>query len=113
MKENGLSQTARNLANAWFELEGFEENPMFYERLGTRAFKKYIPITGDLANRYIWKPLLKVDWVQPGDIGSLKAAESFTRASEAVHMIGFMLFSSVLIYQRQRVSIHLLLQRSY
>ncbi|MHB8625514.1 MAG: glycosyl-4,4'-diaponeurosporenoate acyltransferase CrtO family protein [Aggregatilineales bacterium] len=80
--------------DAWFEPESFERQPGFYERLGIRTFKRYMPISGDLIYHLIWKKLGAPDLITPNSISSLRSMELVGRLLETVHLMGFAVMAS-------------------
>ncbi len=78
-------QVVKKVSDAWFEPKSFEQNPELYEKLGVRTYKKYMPTSGDLVCRLVWKRFGAPDWVQHGSLNSLKNMEMFTRLYEVIH----------------------------
>jgi len=68
------------------------ESPELYEKLGIRTFKKYLPTTGDLMYKYVWKKLGESDQVtlKPD---SVEKALNTTRAVEITHYAFLAIFS--------------------
>jgi hypothetical protein len=85
----------KKIADAWFDPKSFE-SPEVYEKLGVRTFKKYLPTSGDLIRRLVWKRFGDEAWVKHGDIQSLKHMEKFTRVFEGVHLAGVGVFSAAI-----------------
>lgn len=79
------------LATYWFSLRSFESD-RFYEKLGIKFFKKYLPTTGDLVHKHLWKRFGASDNVKPNDLTSLKDYVKSTIACEIAHIIGFILY---------------------
>lgn len=68
------------IADAYFEPKKFERNPKFYERLGVKFFKKYMPTSGDFVRRRRGaEPLIT-------DSSSLKKWEETTKQIEGLHL---------------------------
>ena len=72
------------------------ESPELYEKLGIRTYKKYMPTTGDLMYKYVWKKLGASNQVtlKPD---SIEAALSTTTACEKLHY-AFLAVYSVAMY---------------
>src|SRR5258706_15766097 len=87
-------QAVTLIADAWFEPKSFEQYPGLYENLGVKEFKKYMPISGDLIYRLVWKKFGELDMVKPHSLESLKTMENFTRFYEATHLAGFAVMSA-------------------
>lgn len=87
----GLKGINSSVANAWFDPKGFERNPVFYERLGVRSFKRYIH-TGDLMMRSPLHPFGGSGLIRDGSLLSLKRYETVTRFLEDLHLTAFSLF---------------------
>lgn len=73
------------------------ESPELYEKLGIRAYKKYMPTTGDLMYKYVWKKLgassqvtLKPD--------SIELALSSTKAYEIIHYAFLAVYSMAMYH---------------
>ena len=71
----------RWLTDHYFKPNHFESTTL-YESLGIKPFKKYLPTSGDLARRYIWKDPVSI---KP-NMESLIHYEKMTRAYEAIHL---------------------------
>jgi len=87
--------TVKKIADAWFDPKSFE-SPELYEAFGIRSVKKYLPTSGDLIRRLVWKRFGDEAWVKHGDIQSLKHMERFTRIFEGVHLAGVGVFSAAI-----------------
>ncbi|KKQ08908.1 hypothetical protein A3E66_04680 [Candidatus Daviesbacteria bacterium RIFCSPHIGHO2_12_FULL_37_16] len=79
-----FGQVVKRVSDAWFEPKSFEQNPEVYEKLGVRTYKKYVPTSGDLVRRLVWKRFGDESWVK-GNVDSLKSMERFTRIYEGIH----------------------------
>ncbi len=79
--------------DAWFRPKRFESE-RFYERLGARILKRYIPTGGDLVMRRIRRDHPERRWVTSG-LQSLRSYEKRTRLNESFHVIGFIVFAIV------------------
>ena len=88
-----FSETVNKITAAWFNPKSFE-SPEAYEKLGIRTIKKYLPTSGDLIRRVVWKRFGDEAWVKHGDIQSLKNQERFTRVFEGVHLAAVGVFST-------------------
>lgn len=86
-----FTKTADKILNAWFDPKSYESEEM-YEKVGIKTFKKYIPTTGDLVNKYFWKKIDPGDFVNKGE-SSLKNFETFTRVCETIHLSFFALMA--------------------
>jgi len=89
-----FKQTVGKITDAWFDPKSFEENPELYEKLGVRTYKKYMPISGDVVYRAVYKKLGAPDWARHGNLQSLKNMERFTRVLEAGHEAGLAIWAS-------------------
>lgn len=84
------------LAEWWFAPRSFESE-RFYERLGVRLVKKYIPTGGSWWNRIIWH---RLGW-HLIDLGAgtegLVRYEALTRDFETIHLSAFAVFTVLAI----------------
>lgn len=83
-----FKKTVKTVTDAWFDPKSFEQHPGFYERFGIRKFKRFVPTSGDLVNKLVWKKFGEDDSVKL-NLASLKDAEKFTRYAETIHMVYF------------------------
>src|ERR1035437_5814685 len=80
-------QTVGALADAWFDPKSFEQDPKLYEKLGVKKFKKYMPTTGDLVSRLVWKKYFGMpSMVGNGGEQGLRDGEFATRIYESIHL---------------------------
>src|SRR5579864_7914710 len=89
----GLTVARFSALDAWFRPKRFESE-RFYERLGARILKRYIPTGGDLVMRRIRRDHPERRWVTSG-LQSLRSYEKRTRLNESFHVIGFIVFAIV------------------
>ena len=75
----------RTVDSALEKVADFEAREL-YEKLGIRTFKKYLPTTGDLMCRYVWKKLLGGN-VVTGDLDSVEKLLSDVRRAELIHYV--------------------------
>lgn len=68
------------------------ESPELYEKLGIRTFKKYMPTTGDLMYKYVWKKLVGSNQITLNK-DSVETALSTTIACEIIHYALLALYS--------------------
>ena len=80
-----FKQVVKRIADAWFDPKSFEQNPELYEKLGVRTFKRYMPTSGDLVYRLVWKRFGAEDLVKP-TLESMKDYEKYTRLYEGIHL---------------------------
>jgi hypothetical protein len=78
-------EVVKKIADAWFDPKSFEQNPKLYEKLGVRTFKKYMPTSGDLVYRLVWKRFGAGDQIEP-TLESMKSYEKYTRLYEGIHL---------------------------
>lgn len=83
-----FGRTVKTITDAWFDPKSFESQKV-YEDSGVKLVKKYMPISGNLAARLVWKKLGSEPWAKQGDIRSLKRMELFTRIFETTHLVSF------------------------
>lgn len=81
-----INEAVRRVSDAWFSPKSFESEEL-YERLGIRTFKKYMPTSGDLVMRHVWRKTRKVR-----GIDSLRRLERGTRLPEKLHLVGLFAF---------------------
>ncbi len=94
MKEgNPIAKTV----DLWFAPKPFESTQL-YERLGVKTFKKYMPLTGDLMNRYVWSRVLTRFIPEYHDVNILKQVEFFTRVYEGIHLTGGIIGTIILAH---------------
>lgn len=84
-----INETVRRVSDAWFSPKPFE-NEQLYEKLGIRTFKKYMPTSGDLVMRHVWRKTRKVRGIE-----SLRRLERGTRFPEKLHLVGLFAFPIV------------------
>ena len=89
----------KKVTDAWFDPKSFEQNPKVYEKLKVRVFKKYMPPSGDLVYRHVWKRFGALDMVETGNLDSLKSMESFTRLYEGIHTTFLGIGAAILAHQ--------------
>jgi hypothetical protein len=80
-----FKDTAKTIADAWFDPKSFEKDPTLYEKLGIRTFKRYLP-TGDLIPRLLRR---RFTFIGGTSVNDLKNYERFTRVYETIHL-GFL-----------------------
>jgi len=89
----------KNLHLSYFKPKSFEcfRTKTIYDFIGIKAYKKYLPTTGDLMRR--WRKIKQIDLTQSDKISQLYQYEKQTRTYEWRHIIGavlFILFTSML-----------------
>jgi hypothetical protein len=77
--------------DAWFRPKRFESE-RFYERLGARILKRYVPTGGDLVMRRLRRDHPERRWLT-SSLQSLRSYEKRTRLNEAFHVVGFIGFA--------------------
>ena len=75
----------------WFQPKRFESE-RFYERLGARIIKRYVPTGGDLVMQRLRRTHPERRWVT-SSLRSLRRYERRTRLNESIHVIGFIGFT--------------------
>jgi len=98
---NWFKEVMQKILDSWFDPKSFEKNPGLYEKLGVRLFKKYMPTSGDLIYRLVWKKLGANDLVKPNDINSLRKFEYYTRVYESIHLTFLAIGSAVIAAELQ------------
>ncbi len=73
------------------------ESPELYEKLGIRMFKKYMPTTGDLMYKYVWKKLGASNQVTL-NTNSIESALSSTKGYEILHYAFLAVFSILMCH---------------
>lgn len=81
------------LADLYFTPRFWERSGKLYELLGIRFFKKYLPTTGDLMQRKVWRRKTLGD----GRTKTLKSYERTTRMCEVTHLIFFFAYFSLFL----------------
>jgi len=74
---------AKQAIGLWFDPKSFESEKT-YERLGIKAFKKYLP-TGDDALKLLWKSSKENPFIRGSSETDLRQYEKFTRIYEGMH----------------------------
>jgi hypothetical protein len=82
-----LNNYANDIASEFFDPKNFE-SPELYEQLGIRAFKKYMPTTGDLISRLVWKKMGLMSMLK-GDPESIQKFITESKFLEVTHYVGF------------------------
>lgn len=90
-------QRTSSAFDVWFRPKGFESECL-YEHLGALLLKRYIPTGGDLVMKRLRRNHPERRWVTP-TVDSLRRYERRTRLNESTHLIGFIVFT-VLIVKR-------------
>lgn len=78
-----INEAARRLGDVWFAPKRFE-SPQLYERLGIRTFKKWMPFSGDMVVRHVWKTGRKVTL----SVESVERMKKGTEFPEKLHLAG-------------------------
>lgn len=89
------------IIGAWFDPKSFEQDPTAYERLGVRTFKKYMPTSGDLVYRLVWKKFGTPNMTGDGSKQALRNYEFFTRVFETAHLSLFALYTAAITEELQ------------
>lgn len=105
VEKGGVPEWFKNafakITDAWFDPKSFE-NPELYEKLGIKAFKKYLPTSGDLVMKLVYSRLAglftdeKLTLID-GKKG-LVDYEKCTRLYEAIH-VAVLMSSSAKIFK--------------
>jgi len=90
-------KTVKRVSNAWFDPKSFE-SPELYEKLGIKVYKKYLPTSGDLMLRHVWKRLFKEGFLKNGSIEELEKLRDTTKLYEAIHTGAFGLYTGLNAY---------------
>jgi hypothetical protein len=86
--------TGRCLLDSWFRPRRFETE-RFYELLGARLLKRYVPTGGDLVMRWLRRRNPSARLLRGANLESLRRFERWTRVAEAVHLAGFAGFAAL------------------
>jgi hypothetical protein len=81
-----IMKAATHTLEGYFKLRDFERDSKIYEKVGIRTFKRYLPTTGDLMWKHVWKKLGQEDWVK-NETESLEDMELATQIFEAIHVV--------------------------
>jgi hypothetical protein len=84
-----------DLVDLWFRPKRFETERL-YVRLGARILKRYVPTGGDLVMEWIRRRAPRARLIDPS-LESLRRFERWTRIAEAVHLLGFIAFASLIV----------------
>jgi hypothetical protein len=84
----------RRLLDFWFLPRRFETE-RFYELLGARLLKRYVPTGGDLVMRWLRRRHPGARLLGGATLESLRRFERWTRVAEGVHIVGFMCFAAL------------------
>ncbi|MBU2101116.1 hypothetical protein KKH05_00090 [Patescibacteria group bacterium] len=80
------------LAEIYFTPRFWERRGKLYELFGIRIFKKYLPISGDLMMRKVFRGKM----LENGHTETLENYERFTRVCECIHLVFFFVYLSAL-----------------
>jgi glycosyl-4,4'-diaponeurosporenoate acyltransferase len=82
------------LLDLWFQPRRFETE-RFYELLGARLLKRYVPTGGDLVMRWLRRRHPGARLLGGANLESLRRFERWTRVAEGVHLAGFVGFAAL------------------
>jgi dihydrofolate reductase len=82
------------MLDVWCRPRRFETE-RFYELLGARLLKRYVPTGGDLVMRWLRRRRPGARLVRGSNLESLRGFERWTRVAELVHLVGFMGFAAL------------------
>ena len=81
------------ILNWYFTPKFFEKSGTLYKFLGVRIFKKFVPVTGDIAHRRT-----KTKSIPNAATETLRKYEKVTRSYEMGHLIFFLWFAIIPIW---------------
>lgn len=80
----------------WYRLESFETRE-FYEKIGVRFFKKWMPTSGDVVYNKIWRALGNPPQIRTGGdrYKDVQSGIEATKQLELIHLVGFTAYSAI------------------
>jgi len=85
-ERKNFMQAVNKTIEGYLEPKPFESEA-FYEKLGVRQFKKYMPTTGDWVTKNLWKWPDQVN--KSTSVGDFKKARQWMKTTELMHSVGF------------------------
>lgn len=92
--EIAVDSLVRRATETYFRPKSFESTEL-YEKLGIKTFKKYLPTSGDLVNKYIWHGSISPLPKSGSRRERVQKMESVTRVYEGIHLGMFAVYQAL------------------
>ncbi len=91
--------------NTYFKPKKFElyRDKTIYEFVGIKAYKKYLPTTGDIVRK--WRNIVQIKLDRSKRISELYSYERQTRTYELRHIIGIIAFVALVLVINKRLNL--------